>query len=57
MEDDFIDGKTTLLRAGVENEQIEEDARNMGRGEGIKKSLLWPMWHSTGDSDAWYTIG
>ena len=56
VEDDFIDGKTTLLRAGVENEQIEEDARNMGRGKGTKKGLLRLMWHSTGDSDAWYNI-
>ncbi len=29
VEDDFIDGKTTLLRAGVEYERIEEEAREM----------------------------
>ena len=32
VEDDFVDGKTTLLRAGVEYERIEEEAREM-RGE------------------------
>ena len=29
--DDVIDGKITLLRAGVEYERIEEDARDMRR--------------------------
>ena len=29
VEDDFIDGKTTLLRAGVETERIEEEAREL----------------------------